>query len=89
MPLFGSQGFLSVSPDDGLPSAAYLSSAFPGTGIATFERELLFEAPEGGGIPLGTPVREGSLFLILLVVLYGIINRQRNSPKQSTKKKSL
>jgi hypothetical protein len=81
IPLFGSRWFLSESPDNGLPSSVYLASAFPGTGIATSEREMLFEAPEGGGIPLGTPVREAVVCLILLVVLYGIINRQRNSPK--------
>jgi hypothetical protein len=39
------------------------------------DRNLLFEAPEGGGIPLGTPVKEAMLFLATLVMLYGIIIR--------------
>jgi hypothetical protein len=85
IPFVARQMFLTESPSDILPSSAYLASAFPDTGsvgknITNSEKSLLFEAPEGGGIPLGTPVKGAMLFLICLVVLYGIVNRQKQHP---------
>jgi hypothetical protein len=58
-------------------SAAFYpqTSLLWGNSLNGTDRNLLFEAPEDGGIPLGTPVKEAMLFLATLVMLYGIIVR--------------
>jgi hypothetical protein len=60
----------------------FVNNADAMTTIVSSEKDLLFEAPEGGGIPLGTPVREANLFLALAAIAYGIVCRCKNRPTQ-------
>jgi hypothetical protein len=63
------------------PVATAPQTALLDTGMNENDRPLLFEMPEENpGIGLGTPVKETSLFLAALAVLYGIIARLKIRP---------
>jgi hypothetical protein len=64
-----------------------VNGADPIATIVNSEKDLLFEAPEGGGIPLGTPIRDAGLFLALAGIAYGIVGRYKNSSHTTTKGK--
>jgi hypothetical protein len=73
---FPSEQHLSES----LFSFYYQTSPVTGNDLNGKDKNLMFEEPEGGGIPLGTPVKEAIPFLILLVIVYGFISRFKTHP---------
>jgi hypothetical protein len=95
MPGSKGQAFPHLTASQALPSEQQLAettaSLYPQSiqtenGLNEQNKNLLFDTPEDGGIPLGTPVRNASPFLAFLIILYGIIFRIKDSNPSKNKK---